>query len=1091
MSSDEYLGLIQPGVTYPHIAHALRGNSILHKDLATWLVSPVDFAGQALEKGAGQFRAIGKALGLHGLQKIHERIQKIHTKLTDIEATTELTSLYNKMADGNETSDGETSLQIVIVSSLAGGTGAGILLTVSDLIRSMDFDGESIAILYTPDVFTEHGNTDGTAPNSLAAISELLNGRWWKGEGEGQSASFLSPDMKSPGSLETLGLGEGLPSTGPTYPFLVGMTNSQQVNHGDKKSLFEIVGRAMMTWATNKKFQEDFFVRVQGNWQASQEGKPQKSQSYWNAGKRSEKLFPTVSSLGFSRISMGTQYFEEYAARRLARDSLYRTVHEHTQSSESQAIQKESGNIDSDELAAKVAELHLKTMLISTGLDEEGPDANQIQDALTPDNAEELKRELRQQIMHLAEIGGTGKRSPKEWGQAIEQAVSQSWSNYAENYSRSVDQKTEEWAENVQEKLFKEINRCISDRGLKITEALITQMAEKLEHIATELRSDDVPRFEGWAALWQEYLREKIDGLGKGDIPASSDVLSEAVDIVVHYLEFLGNEICAERAGELASDMVMNVFTPLTFALSDAFGKASDSWEEIARSWPTWEEVEPQKELSPLESEFVMIKQEKWHNLFEELLEGSMPEPEDGQDNTAKWRRQEVRRIISMGDFSPSPEGEDQTIQADVKWVPNLPHFIQLERRPQRLEISVNTDAEALKSRALKWMNRPATKFGTLLKQALRSYLEPEGEQISSQELKNRRSDFIANLQSALKASDPLVNLHKPTYDQVYEPSSMYDPPEKNINGIPLEATKLQADVERALTSEGVDQYVMNSDATAKSIDITTTLMNPLNILTLKSLLSPILESWTRAVAANDATGFWARRRSTPLTEFVPTSQAALHCMVRGWFTGILLGKIDTKSIPRRIANPTNSNRPATFPEIHLDGSNRASAPSDMGLAQTLEDLAIAIIESTSSNQLQPLNAYRLLRDLGRDEGALDGSIFVYESPNKDLIELIMTGDVKGSIKDHPVPILSNKAYTAQDITTPEGRRAGLADAIGNVEQKFIKDFEEWQEELKENVDYLHHCENWIGMAQVVIQELEKLQYAVRAYSWEESEDLF
>ena len=24
------------------------------------------------------------------------------------------------------------------------------------------------------------------------------------------------------------------------------------------------VGRAMMTWATNKKFQEDFFVRVQG-----------------------------------------------------------------------------------------------------------------------------------------------------------------------------------------------------------------------------------------------------------------------------------------------------------------------------------------------------------------------------------------------------------------------------------------------------------------------------------------------------------------------------------------------------------------------------------------------------------------------------------------------------------------------------------------------------------------------------------------------------------------------------------------------------------------------------------------------------------
>jgi hypothetical protein len=71
---------------------------------------------------------------------------------------------------------------VIVVSSIAGGSGAGMFIDVAEAVKSaaggQPWADRIFGVLYAPDVFAEINNMDAIAPNALAAISETMSGYW-------------------------------------------------------------------------------------------------------------------------------------------------------------------------------------------------------------------------------------------------------------------------------------------------------------------------------------------------------------------------------------------------------------------------------------------------------------------------------------------------------------------------------------------------------------------------------------------------------------------------------------------------------------------------------------------------------------------------------------------------------------------------------------------------------------------------------------------------------------------------------------------------------------------------------------------------
>ena len=114
-----------------------------------------------LSLGAGQFRAIGRTVAVWTAGRIKSAINESLAGLEQALVDAELKDLFHNIT--GEAADGKPRTHIIIVSSLAGGTGAGLMQDVCDIIRAMDksYSDEIFAVLYAAEAFDALGG-DGT-----------------------------------------------------------------------------------------------------------------------------------------------------------------------------------------------------------------------------------------------------------------------------------------------------------------------------------------------------------------------------------------------------------------------------------------------------------------------------------------------------------------------------------------------------------------------------------------------------------------------------------------------------------------------------------------------------------------------------------------------------------------------------------------------------------------------------------------------------------------------------------------------------------------------------------------------------------------
>jgi len=1087
LDKDEYLGLVQSGVSFSAVQTQLDGNTALHDEMQTWRVPPAAL-GVPIGQGAGQFRAIGKTVALTFLPTIRQRIQQSLDRLNNARNESQLSQLYRKITGNAPTQSSD--IVYVIVSSLAGGTGAGLLLPVADLLRGLDpvAGGNSMAVLYTPEVFSSLGGamTGGVQANSLAAISELLNGYWWGGDNR-RGSTIVEP--KQTPSLASAGVPNALPQSGPGFPFLVGRTNSSGLTFGTPEDLFENVGRTLVAWAVDPVVSDELVAFVIGNWKnaASTHAQgdvlvyaPQNEFSWLDH----ETGYPNFSGLGFARVTLGIEWFEKYAQRRLAYDGLEWVARAGIDSPQAEYHAQRLNSSIPAEIAEAWAKDELPYFLRKCGLSELGLDENQIQESLTPSDLGQLQQQAQQSALSNSGINSSAAMPGRNWTIQIETAVGNALQIFEEAFDKSLNSHLDGWIEESQNRVLIAIEEQISRTGLMVAAEAVRQAAELLVgSVVRELRDVDYERYLRWMSAWKDEISAKISDAGAGKIQPGDPVLQQALENGMIYGLHVAQVEIVGKAILLTEDFAQNFLMPLSQALSDAHSDAVNSLAAVS-DWPQWSQTKPPQNACPPITEFSLIDPSEYTGLFDVNLVESIPN--EHRSTPREYVRNEIitglflREMIAQGQDSKEELGELLTIELRHPWYPKPGAVQSMNLKPQsQAVIGIRTSANDFEKRSNRWLNRELTAFGELLSESLNSFLDTAQKRrinkVNGSDIEKRQARFISQLVAAYRQADPLVNINRGLFGLVHPQTKLNDP-RKVISQIPLQGHPMEDQVREELKALGysdsqVDK-ILTTDTRADRvnyIDITSFLWAPHSILVIESLTKPIATNWKASVQSGAISSFWSKRRATKLQDFVPVPQAVLYALVRGWIIANQLGILQRNPTRIHLGRTGNVDRGiADFPNPTL---SRAAGSGDE-LSVVLESLSLALVECSVTSDLRPLAAYSRLRDIGR---SADGAMYQYTSVCPELDRFLSTGAVDDGIESPKVKG-NSQVERAQDFLR---RLNALANEItSQCDQK--------RQQCLVNPGRLSDPPLFTGFEPVILKAIEDLKELVARYEDQE-----
>lgn len=1028
MPDREYVGLVGADTTYEQVATQLDNKRGVKEEFAGWRVDP-SMVKVPITDGAGAFRAIGRTIALAYIEEIQSALGALVDRASSADSIAELNELWQLTHNNNYPTGSPSDPVVVVVSSLAGGTGAGLLLDVFDVLRALkpSWGDKSFGILYTPEVFDKipgRMTPGGVQPNSLAAISELLNGYYWHGTHQGSEVDSGPTEIgfKQPKILASAGVIASLSRSGPAYPFLVGSKNAANISFNTDRKVFETVGSALLAWCVDEVVQDQLIAFTMTNWTDKSTVNVSASDLLINKGLPPEVALPSFNALGCARVSVGTRYLERYATRRLARDAATYIAGYHIDSEDAKAAVKETQSTQPEELSRHIAK-NLSTWFINKcEMDERGPDANQILDAIRPLNVGALDLSARSQARSQVDIGKAG---AEKWIQSIVGAIQQATIQYQQDYRPHLDARVKAWVESAPQKVIQATEEAIAYYGLSVAVDLLDELsrylADPINGIAAELMGESEHgsyRHYSAESEWATQVQAVL-GSSKGNFTLqTNEKIDEAIDRGLSYACYFAEAELREVVSPLLVEFVKGFLHPLRRSLADEFIRLQRMLGEIG-NWPTWSDGTPPEDVTPPDSEYTLIEPDKFSRVFVQTLARTVSNDKIEVDKLEEHRAV-VRADVISGAFLRKMEDYAkenatfvrplQAISITKEWHPGM-QFVRDTNRPQSsVQVDVKFTAEDLEARAGAWLRRSNTPFNDLLSSSLRSYTTGDAVfntniHVSEIEYEDRRRDFLAQMTKAIQASAPLVSIDRSLLPSIHDER----PFRRQFSQLPFSGHPLENQIvnlvrpyvgsETEEDSNIVGRYLTNDDK-VDSVQIISTLNGAHHPFLFESLLDPIARRWN---GVKDTTGerdqFWSMRRARPLGEAIPAPQEHIIAMIRGWFTGRVLGLIDPPDSgdprPTLIAQPWSLEKvPAPFPYPFLTSpSDRFGADK---LFAVLESLSLAYVLVSQQNNLLPLRPYIILRDMG---SMLDGSpsVLAYDRPNPLLESWITTGSISVS----------------------------------------------------------------------------------------------
>ena len=1107
LPDNEYLGLVGRAMEMALLDSSLYPlQSPLRMAGSSWRVVP-DSLNVNIQTGAGQYRAVGRSVALGYLQPIRARLKKAYEQLNQPDAQASLSKLYMHVHKKNP-SVNESAPIVVVVSSLAGGTGAGLINDVCDLLREIDSSaGESFGILFTPDVFSElsddgDNKTGGIQPNSLAAISEVLNGYWWHGGAGGTDVKI--PNKKS-GLMTAAGAVGEIKRTGPAYPFLVGKKNSSGISYRSSVQLFEIVGAALTSWVTDVIVQQQLLSYSQSNWRQAALNLKVSGHALVNKGNNvlNEFGLNPFSALGFSRVSLGNHYFENYASERIAREAVQFLAHNFESGGAAQMLRTQQPQISAPELIDRQAEERVESFMRQCGMFPIDGNANQQYHFATDPfiEAESLIRPKELDAfyyecldMAVTEVSHPDEYPASDWISWIVPAVSNAALQFEYKCSPLVEENLVKWVESQPDAVLKHVITLIGDVGIQVAEAVVGKMVKRItspnDGIISRLKELTVSQTPyAQQGYWSDIVKTTYEGKGKR-IPAGVLARQACESALV-------SAICASgiRMKQVTIDLleqfVQGFLIPLQQTLAADVINQSRQVAKVS-DWPNWPEHGSRGSLSdgstPPMSEYTIINHEKFPEIFDELLSMSIP----GLAGQDEMRRHHVRSAVLQGEFLEVNGNQDprdiekltrlRPIIISSAWWPNVNQHLSAPRMVSTVSFAIGLDPATIKGRALEWLGLNDTPFKRLIDSSLRSYLDPRDNRnigVSPGVFQERQASFLAQFQTAVKASQPLVELDTQLMAVMY-PGENHPKLAVEVSSLPFEGHDLEEvlgnELSRLKGGENVSNY-FKSDSQINHIDITTRLAGAYPVFAISSLLMPIAQSW-QAISDEDRSDFWDKRRARPLNEFIPAPQEHILCMLRGWFIGRCLGLVaesaQTDEGGTFYVAPRGRRPGLTNMELPKKFLSHSQAWGDEP-ALALESLGLAYVQVGVENTFEALAGYINLLELGRSgDGAEEAELTDYRVLGDFVTRWINTGVITLESEYKPsVPPELTEDLTAD--STSQDRKTEIYDPGGQHRKEYGLAFGRYKEQAAVSLNALSLPPYWPSMYWLIDTALGQL----------------
>lgn len=981
LDARQRVGLAAHGIDYRTLDTALYRPDVppVRRHLAGWRPDPERVGVQPVF-GAGQYRAVGRIITLAGIGQINTAVRDVAAVLQDAGTDHELAEVRELLAPGAAVRGARS--QTVVISSVAGGAGAGALLDVCATIRAHGLGEHLTGLLYLPDVFDdiEGAFRAGIAPNTLATVAELMAGHW----NDGTQGGFDREVLVAAGVPVAHGLRRG-----PRYPLLVGRTNGH-VQLGTQADVYRATARGLTAWVVSPLVQDTINEALFGNWAQVAAGNRDETQLTDQPG-----VEVPFNSIGFASVELGRERLARYASERLARRAVERLLRGHwDESVPEQKTDKEAA----DERAAAIFE----TFLDDAELRELGPHHNQILDTIRGGHTD-TARLPRMQELETAMRNALGGGPELQPGPALGTlgAVYRRESHRLLTATHEEElRRAEDWTVAVQERITTAARQLLSLHGAVATQVALERAQQQLGDVIAELTADAEAARAFHAPVMQRIGGEfaAITGRITPEHPCISAGIARAQEAFHAHAE----EALLERCAALVRGVQEGVLAPLQQALSDAVAdlREQEGGAQSRGLVTTWPERAVPVRLQPTPTEVLLEPTDTYPDRFEELLAGAGAHNAEGAIDAA------VREILA--DVESPPLFEQPRV-----WVPDrdtLPAAVA--GAPAAAVFRLRMSPEDVLARAEAWVRLPDRPLGTFLNESLADFLRG-GNQAEQNE---RIRGFERALQEAIDRARPLVTVDAARVQQYHGAVNGAGRGYLQINTpLPVASIPLaQEAVERVFNDIPRETLASRlDDGRQTSVQFTTFLSQTLHAMAFSSLATPIATAWGQGCQANNLGNFWQWRRARPLPQAIPVPPDWLRELLRGWFVARLLDRIrvDEEARPLRVGLDMSDGHTCWFPSPLLG----PHATRDDLLPAVLESLSVALVLG-----LEEFRPYQELRLLGKAQGNV---VATPDVPQDALRVWIREGRVAAGATEPRGPLAGVATGSARD----------RADAVGET----------------------------------------------------------
>ena len=862
------------------------GNQL--RQLARWRPQPSSV--DAITHGAGQLRAVGRLLTLARAGMIYERLVPVAERLNQNAADRDLGRLAGTLArPGEAEAVKNTSSQgtiLLVVSSLAGGTGASMTLDVCNLLHAVasqvpNFPQESLAFLYTPDVFTELDDMSrgGVNANALGTVSELMSAM------AGRQQPWTPEEWAVYGGVPR----PTAPGRGPMLSFPVGSYNGisgARFGDGRTDTIYRGFARSLGALFLSEAQQGQLMSYAVGNLNNSKrfvQDHTLMSLQPARGGADSERNEPMVfGSLGFASIGLGRDRYAQYAAQRLARQGVERLLRGHVDLSVIQGQRSPQQAINT------TATEYYPQFLAWAGLPDLRARDNSYLNALVSDVWAESARDslsasmTQETVGPVLQPGITGKGA--YFAQQIAGLLTASFPRVRDAADAELRDAAVRWVPAIQARLESATLRVVGERGLPVAERLLEIFGTDLQVAAEALTRN--------SAMPQQPHEIAVEVTGElqavtSTIDANHGVLNNATNRIRTHFSSLFVRRGAATTGELLTQLNADLLGPLRSALgqtraelesaekaSNASGPVSTVATTLVQQWPRGTEVPAR--FATAQNEVLLEDISGYPRSFSDHLVqgfsgsaigGTNPSAERAEElalfEVLTWLDADSRTRLRQADRLTgfTADGSPTRIGRRAEWWPQALASVA-PSRPAAYDVDL--DHKDVLDGALAWVTRAGHVMGSFIQEGLDTYLARPGAGVNEREATARR--FVERFRDALQLAAPLVGVdprmvqavHSQKVAVAYRFSELPFGKDDAVGSMLMQA--LQAD--STVDPKSLDNFTEAlASAQRNRIDILGAYANLYHPIVFSSLQKPIRNQWLDSTSAQMRTAFWS---STP-----------------------------------------------------------------------------------------------------------------------------------------------------------------------------------------------------------------------------------